>query len=198
MNKSRTRSIVLSGLSIALLAVAANISVPIGLVPFTMQTMVLMLIVLLLTPGESLATVGGYLALGAFGMPVGAGFKGGLAWIIGPTGGFLIGFFLATAVIAAIRLLIFTRIANDFKPRFIAAAATSGICLLLIYNVFGITWFCIVTGAELPAAIAACTLPFIVPDCIKLILAAACVKPVAAALKRGIWQDIRKNQPKPA
>jgi biotin transport system substrate-specific component len=103
MQASRTRTISLCGLAIALLAVGANIWLPIGPVPFTLQTMMVLLLMLVLTPRESVIAVGGYLVLGALGLPVGAGFKGGIAWIVGPTAGFLYGFLLAAVLIALLR-----------------------------------------------------------------------------------------------
>ncbi len=88
---SRTRSVVLCGLSIALLAVGAAIVVPLGPIPFTAQTLMLFLIMLILTPKEAVIAVAGYLVLGAIGLPIFSAFRGGPGVLLGPTGGFLIG-----------------------------------------------------------------------------------------------------------
>jgi biotin transport system substrate-specific component len=73
---------------------------PIGPVPFTLQSLVLIVIVLVLNLGPALTAIVGYLILGAIGLPIGAGFKGGIGWLIGPTGGFLFGFLLAVLFVA--------------------------------------------------------------------------------------------------
>ena len=99
----RAESIAYCGLSIALLTVSAWVTVPLGPVPFTLQTMMLVFVVLLLPPREALVSVFGYLALGALGAPVFSGMKGGLASLLGPTGGFIVGFGLGA--VAAVLVL---------------------------------------------------------------------------------------------
>ena len=99
---SRTvRAIVLAFLGSALLTLSAKLQVPFYPVPMTMQTLVVLLIGLAFGAGLGAATVLLYLAEGALGLPVFAGTpeKGiGLAYMMGPTGGYLIGFVLAAAV----------------------------------------------------------------------------------------------------
>ena len=88
---SRTRSIAFVGLSMALLAVSAWISIPVGPVPFTLQTFVVVFAFLVLTPRECVAALTGYLALGAIGLPLFSSMRGGIGVLAGPTGGFLWG-----------------------------------------------------------------------------------------------------------
>ena len=66
--KSRTRSVAYVGMTVALLAVSAWIALPLGPVPFTLQTFVLAFSLMVLRPGECLAALGAYLLLGA-GVP---------------------------------------------------------------------------------------------------------------------------------
>lgn len=80
------RSIARCGVCIALLAVSAWITVPLGPVPFTMQTFVLALLPQVMTTRDALFTVVVYLLLGAVGVPVFSGFQGGLGVLLGPTG----------------------------------------------------------------------------------------------------------------
>jgi biotin transport system substrate-specific component len=87
---------------IAALAVPVSFHLPVSSVPFTLQTMGVMLTGLLLGPvGGSLAVLA-YLTLGAVGLPVFAGGTGGLGVFAGHTGGFLIGFLVAAFVIGLI------------------------------------------------------------------------------------------------
>ena len=71
------------GVLIALLAVSAQVSVVIGPVPFTLQTLVVTLVALVLPPAQAAATLGGYVLLGALGLPVFSLMRGGLAMIAG-------------------------------------------------------------------------------------------------------------------
>jgi biotin transport system substrate-specific component len=95
------RAAVLAVLGSALLTLSAKIQVPFYPVPMTMQTLVVLLIGLAFGARLGVATVALYLAEGAAGLPVFAGTpeKGiGLAYMIGPTGGYLLGFVCAAAV----------------------------------------------------------------------------------------------------
>jgi biotin transport system substrate-specific component len=188
MTDTRTRSLVLCGLSIALLAVGAFITLPFGPVPFTLQSMMLVVIVLILKPKEALVAVGGYLLLGAFGLPMGAGFRGGLGWLLGPTGGFLIGFLVGTALVVALRELPFLRkrIQDTASlPLRLSFDASQALIIILVYYVCGTLWFVVSTGTSIPAALAACVLPFLLPDLLKAAAALICAQPVRVALGRG-------------
>ena len=99
--KSRTRSVAYVGMTVALLAVSAWIALPLGPVPFTLQTFVLAFSLMVLRPGECLAALGAYLLLGAAGVPVFSGMRGGIGMILGATGGFLWGFLLGAVAALA-------------------------------------------------------------------------------------------------
>lgn len=77
-----------AGVMAALLAVSAQVMVPIGPVPFTLQTLVLAMVPAVLDPATSVFTVLAYVMLGAVGLPIFAGFNGGIGALAGPTGGF--------------------------------------------------------------------------------------------------------------
>ena len=87
--------LVLIALFAALLAVGGWISLPIGPVPITLQTMFLTLAGLVLGPRDGALAALLFLAAGLLGLPVFSGGKGGLAVFLGPTGGFLLAFPLA-------------------------------------------------------------------------------------------------------
>jgi len=97
---------VLIALGAASIAVGAFIAIPLPLspVPIVLQNFFILLIALVLGPRMGTASVALYLLLGALGLPVFAGGKGGLAHFFGPTGGYLAGFLLSawvTGVLAA-------------------------------------------------------------------------------------------------
>ena len=87
-----TQKIVYTALFVALIAVCAIIQVPIGMVPISLATLAVILSGLILGPWLGLLSTLCYLLLGLVGVPIFAGFKGGLSVIAGPTGGYLIGY----------------------------------------------------------------------------------------------------------
>ena len=94
----KTQQIARAGLCVALLAVSAWVSVPLGPIPFTLQTMALALIPAVLDRPTAILAVAVYLLLGAIGLPVFSGFSGGVMRLVGPTGGFLWGFLVGMIV----------------------------------------------------------------------------------------------------
>ena len=88
--KSRLHRMVVAGVFAALLAVLSQISIPLPTgIPVTLQTFAVALCGFALGPGLGAAAVGVYLALGAVGVPVFAGFSGGIGSFVGMTGGYL-------------------------------------------------------------------------------------------------------------
>ena len=102
MSRTSTRTIVTCGLLIALLALSCLFTIPLGPVPFTLQTAVIILLSLLLTPGQAAATCGIYLLMGAVGLPVFSGMTGGFGKFLGPTGGFLVSYPIASFAMTSI------------------------------------------------------------------------------------------------
>lgn len=95
---ARTRSVAFVGLTIALMAVSAWVVVPLGPVPFTLQMFAITFAVVVLSPKEAAAAIAGYLLLGAVGVPVFSGMRGGVGVLAGPTGGFLWGYLIGVPV----------------------------------------------------------------------------------------------------
>lgn len=85
-----------------LIAISANIEIPLFPVPVTLQSLTVLLIAGLLGSRMGVAAVGCYLLEAALGFPVLAGFTGGLAHLFGPTGGYLFGFLIAAYTVGRI------------------------------------------------------------------------------------------------
>ena len=175
----RTETVAFCGLAIALLAISAWVTVPLGPVPFTLQTMVLVFVVVLFPPREALVSVFGYLALGAIGVPVFSGMKGGLASIVGSTGGFLVGFGIG-AILAVLLLKAWRE--PEAKSARMLRAALAAVVLLLTSYVCGWLQLMALTGMGPAAAFAAGIAPFIVLDAIKLSVGVA----LAQTLKNAV------------
>ncbi len=161
--QTKAKELAYIALAVAVLAVCSWVCVPVGNVPITLQTLALFLSVGLLGARRASFAVFAYLALGFFGAPVFAFFTGGVGKLFTPTGGFLIGFLVATPVMGLL-----------YKGRL----WQKGIALLLglfIYNLCAIVWFCIFYSGfwagGLWTAFLTCVLPYLPFDVIKIMLA---------------------------
>ena len=116
-----------------------------------------------------------YLALGFCGVPVFAGFKGGITVLLGPTGGFLAGFVLAGLVYWLLESVLFKKLMTGTVKTWIFGALNSVIFEVVMY-ITGVIWFMTVYAAQtgpvgLATVLGWCVIPFIIPDIVKLIAA---------------------------
>ncbi len=180
--------VVQAGVLIALLAVSAQVSVAIGPVPFTLQTLVVVLAALVFSPGQAALALIGYVILGTLGLPIFSAFRGGLAMIAGPTGGYIYGFILSAVIGALVRRAICPPAQRaSHKRRSLAADVVAGVVAVLICYTIGTIHFMIVSAAggssvDLIYVLGVCVVPFILPDAAKMVAAIL----VALALRRAI------------
>jgi biotin transport system substrate-specific component len=151
-----------SGLLAALLAASAVVAVPIGAVPLTLQTLVLVLVALTQRPKRAALSVGVYLAAGLVGLPVFSGMRGGFAVILGPTGGFLLGFLAGAVAGAWVR----TRLEVSVAWRVVSDVAAALTVIAVVY-VFGWLQLTLVTSMGAVPALLAGVVPFLAPDVLK-------------------------------
>ena len=177
-NTSRAQSIVRIALTIAIMAVSAWISIPIGPVPFTLQCFAVAFAICVLPAKECLASVGGYLVLGAFGVPVFSSMRGGISILAGVTGGFLWGYFIG-ALAGLVILAAFKKMGKD---RTFVACLCACIAYLLCTYFCGTVQFMGVAGASVQAALAACVIPFVPVDIAKLVAASLVARAVDHAV----------------
>lgn len=108
MEKSKTgmKAAVLTkiGICIALLCVSSYISIPIPFspAPITAQTVIINLIAIILLPKEVFFAITGYILIGICGLPVFSGGQAGIGKILGPTGGYIIGYLIAAVLMSYI------------------------------------------------------------------------------------------------
>ena len=151
-----TRKLTRCALFAAMMALCAWIGIPLGHTVFTMQTFGVLLALGVLGGKQGTISILCYLLLGAAGLPVFSGFRGGIGAILGPTGGYLWGF-LATG-------LVFWLLEKWSRP----AAMIAG---LVICYTCGTVWYMTYTGGALAAVLAQTVLPYLIPDAVKLVLA---------------------------
>lgn len=161
--KITTKKCAFYALFAALTVICAQIAIPLpGNVPLSLATFAVML------SGALLGMFGGavsqlvYVLLGAVGVPVFASFSGGLGRIVGPTGGYIIGYIFMALVIG----LIVTKTKKKFYIYLLAMGAGTIVCYT-----FGTAWYVFSTKTALLPALTACVFPFLPGDAIKIILA---------------------------
>ncbi len=163
--RSGASSLAYIALGSALICVSAWIAIP-WPIPFTLQTLGVFLVLELLGGAGGTAAVLIYVAMGMLGLPVFSGFQGGLGVLLGPTGGFIVGFAAAGPIYWLI-----TRAGRRSRiTRILAMTAGLLVCYTLgcVRYAFGYTSS---TIAGFSAAVMQCVLPFIIPDIIKLLSA---------------------------
>ena len=164
----------------AVICVCAWITVPFT-VPFTMQTFGVFAALLLLGGKDGTLAVGLYLLLGAVGLPVFSGFRGGLGHLMGPTGGYLLGF-LCTGLAHLLMEPLTER--RRGAARAALLFAEQALCYLV-----GTLWFVAVLFSRgqrygFAAALGVCVAPYLLPDLAKILLADSVSRRVRKLLKR--------------
>ena len=160
------RAIVLALIGSAVLWASAKIQVPFYPVPMTLQTLAVLGLGMAYGWRLAFATLLLYLAQGAFGLPVFAGTpeKGiGLAYMMGPTGGYLLGFLLAATLCGWL--------AERGWDRNVATTALAMLLGSIVIYVPGLLWLGAVVGWDKPVLEWGLT-PFLAGDATKLVLAA--------------------------
>ena len=193
--QSRSRSIVYCAAAIACMAVTAWVTVPIGPVPLSLSPLAIFFTLFALKPRDAFIAICGYVALGAIGLPVFTGFRGGIGALFGPTGGFIMGFVVGACIVLPLSHLLSKRAAfasdqratflgGQVKRGFLLRSLIVGVCFAAIYYVFGWLWLMRVGQLTAEAAFVAAVAPFVVPDLLKMLLAVFLAQAVGAAQSR--------------
>ena len=152
---------VLIALFAAILCIAAPFSISAGPIPITLATLAIYLAAVLLDTKKAVAAVAVYLLLGAVGLPVFSGFSGGIHRLIGPTGGYLIGY-LPCAFLTA---FLIEKVKHFWSYPLGMILGTA-----VLYG-FGTAWYCLQSHTSFSAALPACVFPFLPGDALKIIAA---------------------------
>ena len=152
----------LSAMMAALIAVASQLAIPLPLVPINLALLAVFMAGFLLDGRWALASVLLYLVMGAAGLPVFAGFRGGPQHLLGPTGGYLIGYLLAVATVSGLKAW-----AGSFIKKALICAVGTFLCYAS-----GTAWLMWLTRRALPEALGLAVLPFLPGDALKCLAAA--------------------------
>lgn len=151
----------------AIITVCSWISIPIGTVPFTLQTFAIFATAGLLGTKRSFVTICVYISLGMAGVPVFSQFKSGPTVLAGPTGGYIIGFIFTVIIIGTITNIFF-KSEKILKNTMIFLSMIAGD--MACFTV-GTIHFMFIMEMDLACALTICVFPYIIPDLVKMAVA---------------------------
>lgn len=170
------RSMVFMAIFAALICVAAPYAIPMpGMVPISLGTFAIYLTGAVLGGKRGTVSVCVYILLGAVGLPVFTGFAGGFAKLMGPTGGYIIGY---------IPLVLLTGIFSEMPSKKHWTMPLGMVIGTVVMYAFGTAWFMIMNSAPFGTAIMSCVVPFLIGDSIKIILSSLIAYPIKARLNK--------------
>ena len=157
------RKMAIIALMTAVLCILAPISIPVFIspVPISLGVLAIYLTAYVLSPLDATISVIIFILLGTFGLPVFSGYSGGLSKLVGPTGGYIIGF-LFTVYISSLFIHMKKGIIFDV----IGMITGLALCYIL-----GTIWFSYQQGKGFIASLLLCVVPFLIGDAIKIIVA---------------------------
>ncbi|HEY3176187.1 MAG TPA: biotin transporter BioY [Candidatus Polarisedimenticolia bacterium] len=172
------RKLAVCALFAALIAAGGHLRVPIpgNPVPLTLQVVFVLLAGALLAPSTAAASVALFLLAGLAGAPVFSGSGAGLAYLMGPTGGYLVGFLLGAALCSFIL--------RARRDSFALVVVSMAACVLTIHF-FGAARLAIYLGGDIRLAVRLGIMPFIGMDVLKILAAAAVVTGTSSLMPKG-------------
>lgn len=184
---SDTKNLVLCAVCAAITCILAPLSIPLaGGVPISLASFAVMLSGILL--GGSLGAFSQliYVLLGAVGLPVFAGWTGGLGNVLGMTGGYIIGYIPCAWLTGLIYKKYGEAAKRPAKILLMVLGMTAGNIALYV---IGTAWFMFVTGMTLEASLAACVIPFLPGNFIKMAAVILIGLPVENAIRRTMYAN---------
>lgn len=175
----KTKDMIICALFAAILCVFSVMTIPIGPVPISMGIFGVVLTAAILGAKRGTIAVAVYILLGAVGLPIFSGFKGGIGVLLGPTGGYITSYILCA---------LFAGYLNKNLPENKALAllklfAVSFGAVIICY-IFGTAWFMFIAKKDLLSSLAVCVYPFVPFDLAKCAVAAVVAFAVRTALVR--------------
>lgn len=183
--KLTTKDIALIGLMAAVMCLAAPFSVPIGPVPISLATLVIYFTIYLLGAASGTISCLIYLLLGLVGLPVFSGFTSGPEKLLGPTGGYLIGYLL----MALVGGIFVDRYRKNILLQFLGLVLGTAACYIL-----GTAWLAWQASLSLKAALWAGVIPFIPGDLVKIAAAMVVAPQIRRQIDRFRLQDQRASR----
>lgn len=166
--------IVLIGLFSAVITVCSLIQIPVGSFVFTLQTMGVFITASLLGWKKGTISVIVYVLFGIIGLPVFSSFSGGIGVLLGPTGGYIIGFIFTALIVGFM---------TEKLDKKLFCQIVSMILGLVVCYMFGTVWFMLQMKTGVAEAFFMCVLPYLIPDALKIAFSAVLVNRIKKVIK---------------
>lgn len=189
-SRIRTQAITKIAILVACLCISAYITIPLSFspAPITLQTLIVNMIAILLTPWESFMALLVYILLGLVGLPIFSGGVGGPAKLFGPTGGYIIAFLVAAPAMSWLKnyaqLLIGKFVKKHAVSQIIAYTLNAIVIGMTIVYLLGTIYMKLLMGCTFAEALVMAVVPYIPLDIVKCICAALIAVPVKRALEK--------------
>lgn len=156
-NSERIRKMTTAAVAAALLCVIAPLSVKLGPIPLSFCTLGIYFIAAYLGSAWAVAAVAVYIALGALGIPVFAGFSSGVGVLTSYTGGYIVGY---------LPLAFISGLSHNYRSSITAASLmVAGTAVLYL---LGTVWYTLASGTAFIPALSVCVVPFLPGDAVKI------------------------------
>lgn len=169
-------------IGVILIATSAQVQIPIKPVPITMHTVAIMIVSLCYNKREAMASVISFVVLGAMGLPIFTGFDSGVDYILGKTGGYIIGCIACTYIITHLREKY-----GETHYMYLVIYTTFGTIALYTLGVLQLSYY-IGFGRALIYGI----IPFVIPGCFKILFATASIRLINISCKSRTGNDKSK------
>lgn len=163
MVNEKIKNLTVIALMAAILCILGPLTIPIGVVPITFINLAIFIIIYILGMKKATISYLIYLLIGLIGIPVFSGFRGGVQKLMGPTGGFLLGFILM--------IIISGLVIDKFSSNKIICIIGMIVSIWVVY-LCGTLWLSYSANLPLPVAFAKGVIPFILEDIVKIVIAA--------------------------
>ena len=175
----KTKTMIICALFAAVMCVFSVMTIPTGIVPVTMGFLGVFLVAVILGPKKGTVSVAVFILLGAVGLPVFSGFKGGFQVLIGPTGGYIWSYIIMALFIGILTV-------KNPKNKWLAMLKIFFVCIgaAVIGYSLGTVQFMFVRDTNIQTALVMCVLPFIPFDIAKAAVASYVGYTVRQALIR--------------
>jgi biotin transport system substrate-specific component len=164
LGRSLPLDVVLVATGAALTSLLAQVAVPLYPVPITGQTLAVLLVGATLGAARGALSLALYAVLGIVGLPVFSDYGSGVDVILGPTGGYIIGFIVSAALVGWLS-------ERAWERRILKALATFAAGTLVVFAV-GLPWLAIALGLDLTQTLNGGLFPFLIGGAIKALIAA--------------------------